>query len=159
MQRLSPRLLIALLAVLLATGCSAPLPKHSERTTSVALPPVAETKLDQAVSEHLSGHRDNTGLRVFGHSLDGFVARIMLADMAERSIDAQYYLIDEGTTGTLFPNSLLKAAQRGVRVRLLLDDIDLAKRDALLLGLAAQENVELRVFTRSPVVAVVAVNS
>jgi phosphatidylserine/phosphatidylglycerophosphate/cardiolipin synthase-like enzyme len=61
--------------------------------------------------------------------LDAFVARAVLSHRAERSIDAQYYLYHSDLVGKLFSDLLLKAADRGVRVRLLVDDMDFAGRD------------------------------
>ena len=71
---------------------------------------------------------------MLGNGLDAFVARAVLAQHAERSIDVQYYLYHNDLVGKLFTDLLLKAADRGVRVRLLVDDMDLAGRD---LGAAA----------------------
>jgi putative cardiolipin synthase len=81
-----------------------------------------------------------------GHADDGFTARIELAKLADSSIDAQYYLVDDDVSGRLFLGQLLAAADRGVRVRLLIDDIDLEGRDTLLAGLDAHPHFDLRVF-------------
>ena len=61
--------------------------------------------------------------------LDASVARLLLADKAERSIDTQYYLLHKDVVGSLFVDRLYKAAECGVRVRLLVDDIGLEGRD------------------------------
>lgn len=77
------------------------------------------------------------------YSLD---ARIELARRARVSIDAQYYQIQNDVTGRLFLRSLRDAATRGVRVRLLVDDLYTADGDPLFRGLAAFPNVEVRLF-------------
>jgi putative cardiolipin synthase len=78
--------------------------------------------------------------------LDAFVARAVLAQSADRSIDAQYYLLHDDMAGALFVDQLLRAADRGVRVRLLVDDMDLAGRDLGAAALDAHPNMEVRLF-------------
>ena len=73
-------------------------------------------------------------------------ARAALADVAERSIDTQYYMIHNDVVGSLFIDRLYKAAERGVRVRLLIDDIDQEGRDKGLAVLDAHPNIEVRIF-------------
>ncbi len=72
--------------------------------------------------------------------------RLQLIRRAEHSLDVQYYQIENDATGRHLLRSLRDAAARGVRVRLLLDDLYTAGDDELLLGLAAHERVELRLF-------------
>jgi len=76
--------------------------------------------------------------------------RLELARRAERSIDVQYYHIANDETGRYFLRTLRDAAQRGVRVRLLMDDLYTSGEDALLLGLAGTPNLELRLFNAFP---------
>ena len=76
--------------------------------------------------------------------------RLELARRAERSLDVQYYQIDNDETGRYLLRTLRDAAQRGVRVRLLMDDLYTSGEDELLLGLAATPNVELRLFNPFP---------
>ena len=73
-------------------------------------------------------------------------SRILLSDRAERSIDAQYYLISNDVTSYLFLDALLSAADRGIRVRLLLDDILTSGYDRGMAALNAHPNVEIRLF-------------
>jgi cardiolipin synthase C len=82
-----------------------------------------------------------------GFALD---ARLALIEHAERSIDLQYYILQNDATGQALLRSLRDAAARGVRVRLLLDDMYTAGNDELLLAFAAQPNVELRLFNPFP---------
>jgi putative cardiolipin synthase len=84
------------------------------------------------------------------HSLpiatDAFAARARLAAAAERSIDAQYYMWHDDVTGELLFEALYQAAERGVRVRLLLDDNNTAGMDGTLAALAAHPNIQVRLF-------------
>jgi putative cardiolipin synthase len=78
--------------------------------------------------------------------MDGLGARLSLADLAEKSIDAQYFLMKADSAGLLFVLKLTEAADRGVRVRLLLDDIFTSVDDQILAVLSRHPNIELRLF-------------
>ena len=137
------RTLVSVLAVGLA-ACGS-LPPPAERPFSQALPPSIDSPLariarDSSPEPSLSGFR----LMPLGlHSLD---ARIELIRRARSSLDVQYYLIQDDRSGRLFLRSLRDAALRGVRVRLLVDDLHTAGADPLFAGLAAFPNVEVRLF-------------
>jgi putative cardiolipin synthase len=77
---------------------------------------------------------------------DAFAARMRLADVAERSLDVQYYIWHDDLTGTLLFDALRRAADRGVRVRLLLDDNNTTGLTDLLAAMAAHPNIEVRLF-------------
>ncbi|MEO7337322.1 MAG: phospholipase D family protein [Caldimonas sp.] len=77
---------------------------------------------------------------------DAFAARIRLADIAERSLDVQYYIWQNDLTGTLLLDALRRAADRGVRVRLLLDDNGTRGLDDVMRTLVAHRNIEVRLF-------------
>jgi len=89
---------------------------------------------------------ERTGVLILSDGLSAFAARIALIDRANQSIDAQYYMLKGDLTGDIFLARLLKASKRGVRVRLLIDDINTASMDDKLTALAMQPNIELRVF-------------
>ena len=78
--------------------------------------------------------------------IDALAARLLLAERAERTIDTQYYLIKTDTSSMAFINALLRAADRGVRVRLLLDDVFTTGYDAGMAGLDSHPNIEIRIF-------------
>ena len=78
--------------------------------------------------------------------IDALAARLLLARRAERSIDVQYYLIKDEIVGRAFVQELLRAADRGVRVRLLLDDMFTSGYDVGLSALDAHPNFEIRIF-------------
>jgi putative cardiolipin synthase len=85
------------------------------------------------------------------HGHDALVSRLALIDAADHSIDAQYYIWHEDTSGLLLLDALLRAAQRGVRVRLLLDDNGVPGLDSVMAALNAQDNFEIRLFNPSTV--------
>jgi putative cardiolipin synthase len=114
-----PRILCALLAAL--AGCAS-LPETAAREPSSALAAATATRLRQALAPAIAAHPGKTGIYPLGDGRDAFAARVLLARAAERSLDVQYYILRADTTGGLFCESLWQAAERGVRVRLLLDD-------------------------------------
>ena len=123
----------AILAILVASSllCAcATLPENVGRTETFALPDTGDTFLGREVSREAAAHPGESGFLLLGNGLDAFVARAVLAHLAERSIDVQYYLYHDDLVGRLLTWQLLQAADRGVRVRLLVDDMDLAGRDS-----------------------------
>ncbi|UCH74060.1 MAG: phospholipase D family protein [Rhodospirillales bacterium] len=133
-------------SLILAVGGCAKLPEGFEKPESFALADTDETALGMASRELRRGREGENGIYPLGNGLDAFVARAVLANYAERSLDAQYYLYHKDLLGRLFTDLLLDAADRGVRVRLLVDDMDVADKE---LGLAAADshpNMEIRVF-------------
>lgn len=82
--------------------------------------------------------------------MDAFVARLVLAETAERRLDLQYYIWHADTTGLLLTERLVAAADRGVRVRMLIDDWGSAPDDESLLALEAHPNIEVRLFNPVP---------
>ena len=109
--------LVALLA-----GCKA-VPENFEKQPSFALSNTESTYLGETFGSQLKDHGDQSGVLLLGDGLDAFVGRALLAEKAERSIDVQYYMFHQDTVGQLLIHSLIKAADRGVRVRLLIDDM------------------------------------
>jgi putative cardiolipin synthase len=81
---------------------------------------------------------------------DALAARLYLIDHAVNTLDVQYYIYEDDTVGKLVSAHLLKAAQRGVRVRILLDDISTTGKDRALAALASHPNISLRFFNPNP---------
>ena len=106
--------------------------------------------LARAVLPLTEAHPGVSGLVALDEGGDAFAARIQLADAAEHRIDAQYYIWHHDNAGTLLLQALLRAADRGVRVRLLLDDNNTAGLDDTLAALDAHPRVEVRVFNPFP---------
>jgi len=137
----------ALLPGLLALGGCATLPDNSQRTETRHVTATADTALGQLVEERMPAHAEGqSGYLLLGNGLDAFVARAVLARQAQRSIDTQYYMMHGDEVGTLFAYELLQAANRGVRVRLLLDDIDEGSRDHNIAVYDSHPNIEVRLF-------------
>lgn len=115
-------------------------------TTALAVAPAA-TALDRLVQPLLSRQPpDASGAAMLGEGVAAFVARAQAARVAERSLDVQYYIWRHDLTGRLLEHELMAAAERGVRVRLLIDDMSVAGRDDALLAMDAHPNLEVRLF-------------
>ncbi len=115
-------------------------------TVSTALSRPEETRLGAQVAALAEGHPGRSAVRVLDANIEAFQARAQLADAAQKTLDVQSYIILGDTTGRLLAQRLLNAADRGVRVRILADDINLVFRDSWITRLDAHTNIELRVF-------------
>lgn len=105
-----------------------------------------ETALGRA---YAAGQAERPGLsafRLINNGVSALLTRAALADLAERSLDIQYYIYDPDETGAFLLERILAAAGRGVRVRIILDDYLLALDDATLARIDAHPNVEVRIF-------------
>ena len=145
-----PIVRMALVAVvLLLQGCAALQEQREPPVASSAIPPATTTELGRLVPEELA----SSGLSAFrplafsAYALD---ARLTLIRHAQRSIDMQYYLLQDDATGRMVLREVAEAARRGIRVRLLLDDLYTAGSDRLLSDVAAFPNIELRLFNPFP---------
>lgn len=136
---------LLLAASVLVAGCAS-LPPPTERTPSVALTGTENTTLGRGVAALVAERPGLSGLVAFDEPHDAFAARVLLARVAERSIDAQYFIWHDDAVGLLLWEALLQAAQRGVRVRVLIDDANTAGMDALLATLDAHPNLEIRLY-------------
>lgn len=145
MGRTLPKLALILLAALALGGC-ATLRKDFVKHPSTALPPRHDTPSTRYVHREVSRHGDLSGFRLLTFSTNALMSRVALADHAEHTIDLQYYLFANDDTGRLVAQRLLAAADRGVRVRLLLDDINVGDEIDMLDALDAHPNIEVRLF-------------
>jgi putative cardiolipin synthase len=138
------------LAGIIAVGCAArilnPLPPLTGRSVSRALPASPDTRLGAALAPVLASHAGRSGLYLLSDGKTAFAARALLARAAQRSIDAQYYIWHNDLTGRLMFEELRAAADRGVRVRLLLDDNTTAGLDDVLASIDAHPRIEVRLF-------------
>jgi putative cardiolipin synthase len=126
-------------------GCAS-LPADVERTPSHALQDTQDTLLANKVSVAVAEHPGLSGFHPLSTGMNAFVARVALIDQAQRSLDIQYYIWHQDTTGMVLADKILQAADRGVRVRLLLDDLDTEGRDSSLLLFDAHPNIEIRLY-------------
>jgi len=104
------------------------------------------TRLHQAIDPELRAHPGASGIYALENGRDAFAARALLAAAAERSIDVECYIWRGDATGYLMFEALWEAAERGVHVRLLLDDNNTAGLDDTIAALDAHENIEVRLF-------------
>jgi putative cardiolipin synthase len=116
------------------------------KTVSTAPTDTADTYLGKQLAGVADEHPDQSGFYPLSDGIDALSVRLLMAERAERSIDAQYYLIKRDNVGRAFLHALLRAADRGVRVRLLVDDIFTSGYDAGMAGLASHPNFEIRIF-------------
>ncbi len=106
----------------LAIGTCSTLPSIEPRPASSAITGTAATRLGRVLLPIAASHPGQSGLYPLLDGLDAFAARVLLARQAERALDVQYYIWRYDLSGTLLFEELRNAADRGVRVRLLLDD-------------------------------------
>ena len=142
-----------LLTVAVALGGCAVLPSQVERPVSYARHDVADTPLAKiaAASTAAAASREVSGFRLLTDGAEAFGARIALIRRAEKTLDVQYYVIANDASGREFLRELQAAAGRGVRVRVLVDDLYATGQDALFAGLAAHDHIEVRMFNPLPV--------
>jgi cardiolipin synthase C len=128
------------------TGCAAgPRPDYP-RTPSTAFEDYASTKLGQFFGPAAEEHPGLSGFSLMSQGREAFITRLALADLAQQSLDMQYYIWDGDTTGRIILDHVLKAADRGVRVRLLIDDPYYKANDPVIAALDAHPHVEIRLF-------------
>jgi putative cardiolipin synthase len=134
----------AALLPLVMTACSPPVPMV--KPVSKALPPTVSTPAARYVHAEVDRHQDQSGFRLLMRSTNALMSRVALADHAQHSLDLQYYIFDNDATGRLMAQRLLAAADRGVRVRLLVDDINAGEGIDLFDALDTHPNIEVRLF-------------
>lgn len=135
---------IGLTALLTLSGCAGTLNLDARRTPSYAASSHADSPLKSRLAEHIPPGESGFHLLQDGHA--ALAARLALAQHANHTLDLQYYLFHNDTTGKLVAAALLAAAERGVRVRLLIDDIDTANKELRLATLDAHPNIQVRLF-------------
>jgi putative cardiolipin synthase len=135
------------LAIAFLAGC-ATLPPGSDapKTVSSALAHPEETKLGKQLEATIQANRGNSGFRMLSVGVDGFLTRVQMANAAERTLDLQYYIFRADETGKLLTEAILRAADRNVRVRVLIDDADKVDGDEQLVTLDAHPRIEIRIF-------------
>ena len=135
------------LVLCLALGVAAcgALPPRADLPVSRALPPSSNNPLVR-IATASTPDPSQSGFRLMPHGNYSLDARIELIQRARSSLDVQYYLVQNDRTGRLFVRNLRDAAARGVRVRLLVDDLNTVGADPMLAGVGAFPNVEVRLF-------------
>ena len=144
-SRLSGMAALLLCTAVLA-GCSLPPLVDRPPSSAISEADAEQTRLGQALKPLQNQHPGESGIYPLAHAYDAYAARALLARAADRTLDVQYYIWRNDTTGHLLLNELLQAAQRGVRVRLLLDDGGTSGMDTLLSALDQHPLIEVRLF-------------
>lgn len=129
---------------ILAAGCT--LPALENRAVSSVIVTTRDTRLGQAVAPLAQAHPGKSGIYPLADARDSFAARVLLARAAESTLDLQYYIWHADLSGTLLFNAVRDAADRGVRVRILLDDHGTTGIDTILAALDSHPNIEVRMF-------------
>ena len=138
--------LVILIATLLG-GCAGLAPGADfPKVASVALAHPEETRLGGQFASAAQAHDGTSGFRIITVGIDGFLTRVQMIDAAERTLDLQYFIFRGDETGRLLTAALLRAADRGVRVRVLIDDGDTVAGDEQIIALDAHPAIEIRIF-------------
>lgn len=143
------------LGLLLLSACMAAcasLPSDVDRPVSSALANPETTRIGQAVAARaaLASTRNDSGFALVGSAELAFTSRMTLIKAAQKTLDIQYYAILADDTTERMSEALREAAGRGVRVRILLDDFNTSGKNAQILRLAFEHNIEMRLFNPLP---------
>lgn len=139
------RLTVAVLVASVAAGCAS-VPFDYPKEPSEAIAPSQATTLGQEAADWSNANGGLSGFLPLAYGMDALGARLHLMEQAEVSIDAQYFLMKPDMAGGLFAWGLLSAADRGVKVRFLLDDIFTPDLDSQLALLNVHPYIEVRMF-------------
>ncbi len=137
-----------LLCLSVLQGC-ATLPLHVKRDRSQALADPAGTLLGRVVANS-RGARNRSGIRLLASGEEALASLIALADHAEKTLDIQYYVIHQDASAGIFLDHVRLAAERGVRVRILIDDFNTAGEDRQYLWLSQRAGIAVRLFNPFP---------
>jgi putative cardiolipin synthase len=143
---------LILLGSLLLTGCAS-VPQDYQRTQSAAIQDHADTAIGNYIAKSAARHPGKSGFAIIRYGRQAFTDRVALTELAEKTLDLQYYIWESDATGRILAEPLVQAADRGVRVRVLLDDISFKGRDAVIAALDAHPNIESACSTPSPIAA------
>ena len=143
MRRAAPT--AALVLVVALSGCSS-LPPPVQGPTTHHFVDTAGTPLGTMLRPQLAAHAERSGVLALRDGREALAARLELAALAQRSIDVQYYIWHDDASGREMIDALIRAARRGVRVRVLLDDNSTRGMDRVLARFDAPRNIEVRLF-------------
>ncbi len=146
-MRTGKRIIIAMSAISILIGCES----HADKERPVppqshAIAPDATTALGRAIIPESKAHPGLSGFHLITTGTEGFHVRLALVRAAEKTLDLQYYGIHDDATSNLMLEALVRAAQRGVRIRLLLDNGTYGEVAKTLSILDEFKNLEIRVF-------------
>ena len=136
-----------MLVVGVLAGCAS-LPPGSDfpKTASTAFAHPEQTQLGQRFESAARDHGDDSGFHLLSVGVDGFLVRAEMINTAQHALDLQYFILRQDETGQLLTDALLRAADRGVRVRVLIDDGDTLEGDEQIAALGMHPQIEIRIF-------------
>lgn len=138
--------LVALIVAVLSGCASLPPGSDFPKIASSALAHPEETRLGRQFGDAGREHGGNSGFRIIPVGADGFLMRMQMINAAERTLDLQYFIFRGDETGRQLTGAVLRAADRGVRVRVLIDDGETVTGDEQIMVLEAHPSVEIRLF-------------
>ncbi len=127
-------------------ACGSDQEPMTDRPEVVAFTDHESTRVGARLAELAAEHPGDSGFAIIRYGQPALAARLAMADLAEKSLDVQYYIWEADPTGRILAERLARAAERGVRVRVLVDDINMSGRDARIAALDAHPNLEIRIF-------------
>ncbi len=143
--------IVAVVAAIALARLLFPLPDVSGRSPSQAAPARDNTRLGRLMQRSANAHPGKSGVAPLFSGRDALSSRLALINAAEQSIDAQYYIWHDDTSGILLLAALWRAAQRGVHIRLLLDDNGVHGLESFMAALNDQDRFQIRLFNPSTV--------
>lgn len=147
MTALPKHFAIVVLMTLLSAGCqSAPPYDPDQRSTSRTLVAAPDSSLVSELEQLQAQHPGQSGFYLLHDGLSAFLARMAMIEHATTSLDLQYYIFTNDVTGRIIISRLLSAADRGVRVRVLVDDLGTRIHNPLIARLDQHPNIEIRIF-------------
>src|SRR4029077_1279814 len=138
--------LVILIAAVLGGRAGLPPGADFPKIASVALAHPEETRLGGQFERTAREHGGTSGFRIITVGIDGFLTRVQMIDAAQRTLNLQYFIFRGDETGRLLTAAVLRAADRGVRVRVLVDDGDTVTGDKQIIALDGHPAIEIRVF-------------
>ena len=139
----------AWLVIALLTGCAS-LPEHVDRPVTTALPNAESATLLGRLAQTNAPSADVSGFRLIPSGEEAYATLLTLADRAERTLDLQYFIIESDNSVRELMRHVLAAAERGVRVRMLVDDLHSDGRDLAFLKFSSHKNIDVRLFNPFP---------
>ncbi|OOV97369.1 phospholipase D family protein [Pseudomonas sp. MF4836] len=133
------------LLLLITAGLSGCATLNVPREPSQALP-ATESAFGRSIQAQAAPYQGRSGFRLLSNSTEAFMARAELIRNAQSSLDLQYYIVHDGISTRMLVDELLKAADRGVRIRILLDDTTSDGLDQVIATLAAHPQIQIRLF-------------
>ncbi len=135
-----------IIAISILSACSS-LPTDFDSTDSYAYTDTAQTTLGKKAAEITGDDISNSTMYLVSEGTDAFLTRMVLLSLAERSVDVQYFIWKSDLIGKLLMNKMVEAAERGVRIRMLLDDLTLdSETKAIIFAMDQHQNIDVRIY-------------